>query len=61
MIHLFQHTIEAIGTAAGNAIQGPVNAAVRDILVPGFDRACQALIHQVQLTFQSGTQECKYK
>ena len=51
--------VEQIGTSAGNSIQAPVVSAMRDILVPGFERACQSMTQQVQQTFQAGTRECK--
>ena len=60
LIIFLQQTVEQIGTAAGNALQGSVTSAVRDILVPGFDRACQSMTHQIQNTFQTGTQQCKH-
>ena len=51
--------MEVLAQTASNAIQMPVQAACRDVLVPGFDRACQNVFHQVNQTFQRGTQECK--
>ena len=54
-----QQTVDAIGQAAGNAIQGPVHAAIRDLIVPGFERASQAIFHQMNDVFQRGMHECK--
>ena len=51
--------MDAIGQAAGNAIQGPVHAAIRDLIVPGFERASQAIFHQMNDVFQRGMHECK--
>ena len=52
--------MDAIGQATGNAIQGPVHAAVRDLIVPGFERASQAIFHQMNEVFQRGMHECKF-
>ena len=55
----FQQTVEAIGQAAGSSIQGHVTTIMRDVVLPGFERSCQRTFHQVNETFQKGTQECK--
>ena len=56
--HFKQHMIEAIGGSAGNAIQGPIQAACRDVLIPSFDRGLQNVCQQINQTFHRGTQEC---
>ena len=59
----FQPTVEAIGLAAGNSIQKPVQAAYREtfqnIVIPSFERATQNMFQQVSDVFQKGTKECK--
>ncbi len=55
----FQQTVDAIGQAAGNAVQGPIHGAVRDVILPGFERACQGIFHQMNDTLHRGLRECK--
>ncbi|XP_064611108.1 enhancer of mRNA-decapping protein 4-like [Liolophura sinensis] len=54
-------TVEAVGTAAGNAIQAPLAAAYREIfhntVVPSFERATQMMYQQINETFQRGSKE----
>ena len=61
---LLQQTVDAIGMAAGNAIQKPVQAAYREtfqnIVIPSFERATQNMCQQVTEVFQAGTKECKW-
>lgn len=54
-----QQTMELLGQAAADAMVGCLTATCRDVLVPAFDRSCQALFGQVNQTFQAGTAECK--
>ena len=60
---VFQQTVEAVGVAAGNAIQAPMQAAYREafqnIVIPSFERTTQNMFQQVTDTFQRGTKECK--
>ena len=64
LIPFLQQTIDAIGVAAGNAIQKPVQAAYREtfqnIVIPSFERATQNMCQQVGDVFQRGTKECEY-
>ncbi|KAK3581118.1 hypothetical protein CHS0354_033911 [Potamilus streckersoni] len=56
-----RQTIDAIGMAAGNAISTPVQVAYREtfqnIVIPSFERATQAMLQQINDTFQKGTRE----
>ena len=55
---VLQQTMEALAQASGIVIEGPIKAACRDLIVPGFERACQSVFSQINQTFQRGTQEC---
>ncbi len=55
-----QQTVDAVGQAAGNAIQGPIHGAIRDVILPGFDRACQGIFRQVNDSLQRGLGDCEY-
>lgn len=61
----FQQTIEALGVAAGNVLQTPIQLAYREafqnIVVPSFDRAMQNIFQQVNETFVKGTKESMSK
>ncbi|XP_052817112.1 enhancer of mRNA-decapping protein 4-like [Mya arenaria] len=54
-------TVEAMGVAAGNAIQAPIQAAYREafqnFVIPTFERTTQNMYQQVSETFQRGTKE----
>ncbi|CAC5393442.1 EDC4 [Mytilus coruscus] len=56
-----RQTTEAIGLAAGNALQTPIQAAYREafqnIVIPNFDRATQNMFQQVNEAFTKGTKE----
>lgn len=56
-----KQTIEALGVAAGNVLQTPIQLAYREafqnIVVPSFDRAMQNIFQQVNETFVKGTKE----
>ncbi|XP_031552584.1 enhancer of mRNA-decapping protein 4-like isoform X2 [Actinia tenebrosa] len=53
--------IEAIGTSAASALQGPIQDSYRDAfqntVLPAFERACQAMFHQINDAFQKGTHQ----
>lgn len=59
----FQNTTDAIGRAAAEAMQGPIQAAYKDtfqsIVLPVFERGCQSMFQQINDSFKQGTQECK--
>lgn len=56
-----RQTTEAIGLAAANALQTPIQAAYREafqnIVIPNFDRATQNMFQQVNEAFTKGTKE----
>ncbi|XP_022340302.2 enhancer of mRNA-decapping protein 4-like isoform X1 [Crassostrea virginica] len=56
-----KQTIEALGVAAGNVLQTPIQLAYREafqnIVVPSFDRAMQNIFQQVNEVFVKGTKE----
>ncbi|XP_062607196.1 enhancer of mRNA-decapping protein 4-like, partial [Saccostrea cucullata] len=56
-----RQTIEALGVAAGNVLQTPIQLAYREafqnIVVPSFDRAMQNIFQQVNEAFVKGTRE----
>lgn len=58
-----QNTTDAIGRAAAEAMQGPIQAAYKDafqsIVLPVFERNCQSMFQQINDSFKQGTQECK--
>lgn len=58
-----QNTTDAIGRAAAEAMQGPIQAAYKDafqsIVLPVFERGCQSMFQQINDSFKQGTQECK--
>lgn len=58
-----QSTTDAIGRAAAEAMQGPIQAAYKDafqsIVLPVFERGCQSMFQQINESFKQGTQECK--
>ena len=54
----WQQTVEAMGREAATTLQGPVQTACRDILVPSFESACQSMMQQLSGTFQRGTHDC---
>lgn len=65
VVLIFQQTIEALGVAAGNVLQTPIQLAYREafqnIVVPSFDRAMQNIFQQVNETFVKGTKESMSK
>ncbi|XP_068459131.1 enhancer of mRNA-decapping protein 4 isoform X2 [Clinocottus analis] len=56
-----KNTTDAIGRAAAEAIQGPIQAAYKDafqgIVLPVFERGCQSMFQQINDSFKQGTQE----
>lgn len=58
-----QNTTDAIGRAAAEALQGPIQAAYKDafqsVVLPVFERGCQTMFQQINDSFKQGTQECK--
>lgn len=58
----FKNTTDAIGRAAAEAMQGPIQAAYKDafqsIVLPVFERGCQSMFQQINDSFKQGTQEC---
>ncbi|KAM8861537.1 enhancer of mRNA-decapping protein 4 [Synchiropus picturatus] len=56
-----KNTTDAIGRAAAEALQGPIQAAYKDtfqsIVLPVFERGCQSMFQQINDSFKQGTQE----
>ncbi|MGH0146022.1 UNVERIFIED_CONTAM: hypothetical protein FKN15_007624 [Acipenser sinensis] len=56
-----KNTTDAIGRAAADALQGPIQAAYKDafqsIVLPVFEKGCQSMFQQINDSFKSGTQE----
>ncbi|KAK5867892.1 hypothetical protein PBY51_012348 [Eleginops maclovinus] len=56
-----KNTTDAIGRAAAEAMQGPIQAAYKDafqsIVLPIFERGCQSMFQQINDSFKQGTQE----
>uniref|UniRef100_UPI0037E714DC enhancer of mRNA-decapping protein 4 isoform X2 n=1 Tax=Semicossyphus pulcher TaxID=241346 RepID=UPI0037E714DC len=56
-----KNTTDAIGRAASEAMQGPIQAAYKDafqsIVLPVFERGCQSMFQQINDSFKQGTQE----
>lgn len=56
-----KNTTDAIGRAAAEAIQGPIQAAYKDafqtVVLPVFERGCQSMFQQINDSFKQGTQE----
>ncbi|XP_069459940.1 enhancer of mRNA-decapping protein 4 isoform X2 [Ambystoma mexicanum] len=52
---------DAIGRAAADALQGPIQAAYREafqsIVLPAFEKGCQSMFQQINASFKQGTQE----
>uniref|UniRef100_A0A8B9LPF1 Enhancer of mRNA-decapping protein 4 n=1 Tax=Astyanax mexicanus TaxID=7994 RepID=A0A8B9LPF1_ASTMX len=52
---------DAIGRAAAEAMQGPIQAAYKDafqsIVLPVFERGCQSMFQQINDSFKQGTHE----
>ncbi|XP_052008789.1 enhancer of mRNA-decapping protein 4 isoform X3 [Xyrauchen texanus] len=58
-----KNTTDAIGRAAAEAMQGPIQAAYKEtfqsIVLPVFERGCQSMFQQINDSFKQGTHECK--
>lgn len=56
-----KNTTDAIGRAAAEAMQGPIQAAYKDafqtVVLPLFERGCQSMFQQINDSFKQGTQE----
>uniref|UniRef100_A0A3B4AZ59 Enhancer of mRNA-decapping protein 4 n=1 Tax=Periophthalmus magnuspinnatus TaxID=409849 RepID=A0A3B4AZ59_9GOBI len=56
-----KNTTDAIGRAAAEAMQGPIQAAYKDafqtVVLPVFERGCQSMFQQINDSFKQGTQE----
>ncbi|XP_077372595.1 enhancer of mRNA-decapping protein 4 [Festucalex cinctus] len=56
-----KNTTDAIGRAAAEAMQGPIQAAYKEafqsIVLPVFERGCQSMFQQINESFKQGTQE----
>uniref|UniRef100_A0A8C6P3P7 Enhancer of mRNA-decapping protein 4 n=1 Tax=Nothobranchius furzeri TaxID=105023 RepID=A0A8C6P3P7_NOTFU len=56
-----KNTTDAIGRAAAEAMQGPIQAAYKDafqsIVLPVFERGCQSMFQQINDSFKQGTHE----
>ncbi|XP_053283390.1 enhancer of mRNA-decapping protein 4 isoform X2 [Pleuronectes platessa] len=56
-----KNTTDAIGRAAAEAMQGPIQAAYKDafqgIVLPVFERGCQSMFQQINDSFKQGTQD----
>ncbi|XP_061677933.1 enhancer of mRNA-decapping protein 4 isoform X2 [Syngnathoides biaculeatus] len=56
-----KNTTDAIGRAAAEAMQGPIQSAYKDafqsIVLPVFERGCQSMFQQINDSFKQGTQE----
>ncbi|KAM9854979.1 enhancer of mRNA-decapping protein 4 [Aulostomus maculatus] len=52
---------DAMGRAAAEAMQGPIQAAYKDafqsVVLPVFERGCQSMFQQINDSFKQGTQE----
>ncbi|RMX51313.1 hypothetical protein pdam_00004685 [Pocillopora damicornis] len=53
--------VDAIGTAAASALQGPIQVTYREAfqstILPSFERACQNMFQQINESFHKGTQQ----
>ncbi|XP_056334046.1 enhancer of mRNA-decapping protein 4 isoform X2 [Danio aesculapii] len=56
-----KNTTDAIGRAAAEAMQGPIQAAYKEtfqsIVLPVFERGCQSMFQQINDSFKQGTNE----
>nr|XP_061813020.1 enhancer of mRNA-decapping protein 4-like [Nerophis lumbriciformis] len=56
-----KNTTDAIGRAAAEAMQGPIQAAYKDAfqstVLPVFEKGCQSMFQQINDSFKQGTQE----
>lgn len=58
-----QNLTDAIARAAADTLQGPMQAAYREafqsVVLPAFEKSCQAMFQQINDSFRLGTQECE--
>ncbi|KAG5849434.1 hypothetical protein ANANG_G00110350 [Anguilla anguilla] len=56
-----KNTTDAIGRAAADALQGPIQAAYKEafqsIVLPVFEKGCQSMFQQINDSFKQGTHE----
>nr|XP_033796651.1 enhancer of mRNA-decapping protein 4 isoform X2 [Geotrypetes seraphini] len=56
-----KNTTDAIGRAAADALQGPIQSAYKEvfqsIMLPSFEKGCQSMFQQINSSFKQGTQE----
>ncbi|XP_061102510.1 enhancer of mRNA-decapping protein 4 isoform X3 [Conger conger] len=56
-----KNTTDAIGRAAAEALQGPIQAAYKEafqsIVLPVFEKGCQSMFQQINDSFKQGTHE----
>uniref|UniRef100_A0A3P9QD26 Enhancer of mRNA-decapping protein 4 n=1 Tax=Poecilia reticulata TaxID=8081 RepID=A0A3P9QD26_POERE len=56
-----KNTTDAMGRAAAEAMQGPIQAAYKDAfqstVLPVFERGCQSMFQQINDSFKQGTQD----
>ncbi|XP_018582204.2 enhancer of mRNA-decapping protein 4 [Scleropages formosus] len=56
-----KNTMDTIGRAAAEAIQGPIHAAYKDtfqgVVLPTFEKGCQSMFLQINDSFRQGTNE----
>ncbi|XP_014852411.1 PREDICTED: enhancer of mRNA-decapping protein 4 isoform X1 [Poecilia mexicana] len=56
-----KNTTDAMGRAAAEAMQGPIQAAYKDVfqstVLPVFERGCQSMFQQINDSFKQGTQD----
>uniref|UniRef100_W5MIA3 Enhancer of mRNA-decapping protein 4 n=1 Tax=Lepisosteus oculatus TaxID=7918 RepID=W5MIA3_LEPOC len=61
MVKSKKNTTDAIGKAAAEALQGPIQAAYREafqsIVLPVFEKGCQSMFQQINDSFKQGTHE----
>lgn len=61
---LSQNLTDAIARAAADTLQGPMQAAYREafqsVVLPAFEKSCQAMFQQINDSFRLGTQECEW-
>lgn len=59
-----QNLTDAIARAAADTLQGPMQAAYREafqsVVLPAFEKSCQAMFQQINDSFRLGTQECEW-
>lgn len=59
VIVLIQPVMDLMASSVSDAVQGPVNSAVKGHLIPAYDRSSQLLFQQLNTTFHKGLSDCK--